>query len=103
MHIYPELKKIAGKNAAIKRLTEQLEEKIDCADLHLQEAYLVDGCSEKDGHLYHKGGRLDSDGLVDNEYYCKQSNGFLEDEYSGTMYYKTDVPGQFVAVPFSTY
>ena len=100
MNIYPEIKKIAGKNEAIKRLGEKLSEKIDCDRLIWESAYFVTGCKERGGHLYKDGKRLDRNGLVDGDYYCTQYTGYCEDDYHGTLYFKTNVPGQFVAVPF---
>ena len=103
MNIYPEIKKIAGKNAAIQRLAEALEDKLDCEDLDWQSARLIDGCTEKNGHLYKNGDKLDRQGLVDADYYCAQYTGYCEDDYHGTLYFKTNAPGQFVAVPFGCY
>ena len=100
MKIYPELKKIAGKNDAIKRLSKSLFQKLDLDGLNLECAYFVIGCTERGGHLYKGGKRLDKDGLVDDLYYCTQYVGYGEDDYHGTLYFKTNVPGKFVAVPF---
>lgn len=100
MKIYPELKKIAGRNESVKRLGEKLSEKIDCDGLCLESAYFITGCKERGGHLYKDGGRLDNCGLVGDDYYCEQHTGYCEDDYHGTLYFKTNVPGQFVAVPF---
>ena len=101
MIIYPEIKKIAGANAKVKRLVDKLGEKMDCDGLNFENAYFIDGCSERNGHLYRNGGRIDRDGLVDDLYYCTQYTGYCEDDFYGTIYFKTNVPGQFVAVPFS--
>ena len=100
MNIYPELKKIAGANAKIERLAEKFSEKLDIDGLAVAGAYLVNGCSEKNGHLYQNGHRLDNHGLVDDDYYCRQFTGYCGDDYYGTLYFKTNVPGQFVAIPF---
>ncbi len=100
MNIYPELKQIAGANEKIKRLAKKVGEKIDCDGLMLESAYLVSGCKEKNGHLYSEGCRMDNSGLVDDDYYCNQHTGYCEDHFYGTLYFKTNVPGQFVAVPF---
>lgn len=104
MTIIPELKKIASLNAKKNRLAEIVAQKIGDGDtdgIDITEAYLVSGCSVKDGHLYHNDSQLDNCGLVDDLYFCKQYTGYLEDDYYGTLYFKTDVPGQFVAVPFA--
>ncbi len=100
MNIYPEFKKIAGLNRKIKDLQEKVSQRIDVEGLDFHAACLVDGCTEKKGHLYRSGNRLDNSGLVDNDYYCRQYTGYCEDDFYGTIYFKTDVPGQFVAVPF---
>lgn len=100
MKIYPELKKIAGKNEAVKGLIEKIREKIGCEGLEFERAYFVNGCEEHGGHLYRGGTRLDNSGNIDDEYYCNKYTGYCEDDYYGTLYFKTDVPGQFVAVPF---
>lgn len=100
MTVIPELKKIAGLNAKIKRLAGIISEKIDADGLNLESAYLISGCSIKGNHLYQDGGRLDNSGLVDDLYYCDQHTGYCEDYFYGTLYFKTDVPGQYVAVPF---
>lgn len=101
MIIYPEIKKIAGALRKIEKLTAVLAEKTDTEGLDFKGCYLVDGCREVNGHLYRDGCRLDNGGLVDDTYYCDQHGGDCEDNYYGTLYYKTNVPGQFVAVPFS--
>lgn len=102
MKIIPELKKIAGHAAAIGRLVDHLNisGKLDTDGLGLEAAYLVDGCREKNRHLYRGDKRLDRQGLVDDLYYCYQKQGYMEDDFYGTLYFKTNVPGQFVAVPF---
>lgn len=101
MIVLPEIKKIAGLNAAILRLSEILREKMDTEGLDWTSAYFVDGCKERNGHLYRRGEMLDRDGLVDDLYYCEQYTGYCEDDFYGTLYFKTNVPGQFVAVPFA--
>lgn len=101
MVVIPELKKIAGLNAKIGRLSEIVAEKMDADGLDIRSAYLVSGCTVKGEHLYQDGGRLDNSGLVDDLYYCKQYTGYCEDDFYGTLYFRTDVPGQYVAVPFS--
>lgn len=100
MIVFPEFKKIAGKNAAIERLAKKLSMKMDVDGLYFDRAYLIEGCKEEGGHLLHGGVALDNAGLVDDLYYCNQSTGYCEDDYFGTLYFKTNVPGQFVAVPF---
>lgn len=100
MIICPEIKKIAGALQKIERLSAALAEKIDTDGLDFKNCYLVDGCREVNEHLYQNGCRLDNGGLVDDVYYCDQYDGYGANSYYGTLYYKTNVPGQFVAVPF---
>lgn len=100
MEIIPEIKKIAGFVSAISNIAERLKEKIDTDGMDYERSYLVSGCKEKNGHLYQHGDRLDNCGLVDDLYYCSQHTGYCEDDFYGTLYFKTNVPGQFVAVPF---
>ncbi len=101
MKIYPEIKNIAGKNEAVKRLGQKLSEKLGHDDLIWETACFVTGCKERGGHLYQNGKQLDNAGLVDNEYYCDEYPGYCEDDgYHGTLYFKTNTPGQFVAVLF---
>lgn len=64
MNIYPEIKKIAGKNASINRLLDVLENNLDCDGLDVRNAHLIDSCKEHDGHLYKDGSKLDNSGLV---------------------------------------
>lgn len=101
MNVYLEFKEIAQANERIKALVSMLEEELDLDGLDIASAYFVDNCEEKNGHLYSDEGRLDNSGLVDDDYYCNQHTGYLGDDFYGTVYYKTDVPGKFVAVPFA--
>lgn len=103
MNVYHELKKIAGLNQRIRYLSERLVDKIDTDELDFTSARLICGCSEKNGHLYQNGVRLDNGGLVDDDYYCRQHTGCCEDDYYGQLYFKTDVPGQFVEISFGYY
>lgn len=101
MNVYKEIKQIAMANSRVKSLATLFAEKFDCDGLDLESAYLIHGCREKNGHLYQNGDRLDNGGLVDDDYYCHQITGYLGDDFYGTIYFKTNVPGEFVAVPFS--
>ena len=109
MKIIPELKKIACLNSKIDYLAGVLrksayEEELEIGDaLDLRSAVIVSGLHVEKGHLYNKNGcRLDNYGLVDDLYYCWQCAGCCEDDYYGTLYFKTDVPGQYVAVRIDT-
>ena len=103
MNIYPEIKKIAELNEEIKQLIEKLDTQLDIDGLDFAAAYFIKDCEEKNNHLYDaEGNQIDNDpdGVVDDDYYCCQYTGYCEDDFYGTVYYKTDIPGQFVAVPF---
>ena len=101
MNIYKEFEQIAEANEQIKQLAKKLEEVMDCDGLDLGSAYFVDDCVERNDHLYNSNGeRLDNCGLTDNDYYCRQYTGYLEDDFYGTLYFKTGTKGRFVAVPF---
>ena len=102
MDIICEMKRIAAANAKrdhwIKRL--ELSGKVEMDGLGFESAELISGCKEKDGHLYRNGCMLDNIGLVDDQYYCYQMQGYCEDHFYGTLYFKTTVPCQFVRVPY---
>ena len=97
--ICPEVKKIACAVDKINRLNKKLSEKFDVEGIEWNTAELITGCSEKDGHLYKNGCRLDS-GNGETEYYVDQCTGYCGDDFHGWLYFKTDVPGQFVQVHF---
>lgn len=102
MNIYPEFKKIAMMNAKIKRMNERLKEKLDMDGLDVGYACLIHGCKVIDGELYQNGEQLtNGGGCVDDDYFVNQSTGYFGDDFYGTVYYRTDVPGEYVAVPFA--
>lgn len=104
MNIYPEIKQIVELNEKITQLIEKLSSQLDVDGCDFYDAYFVENCEEINNHLYDsKENQLDNDsyGLIDDDYYCCQYTGYCEDDFYGTLYFKTDVPGQFVAVPFS--
>lgn len=91
MKIYKEIKEIAKCNSKIERLTDRLSERFDVGDgIEWNTAILV-SMSEKDLK------RLD---LVDGDYYSDHHVGYREDDFYGWLYFKTDVPGQYVRVHF---
>ena len=102
MNIYKEIKQIAKLNEQRYSLVKKLEKDgFDIDGLDLELSYFVNGCIEKNGHLYDENGRrLDNCGLVDNDYYCSQYVGYLGDDFHGTLYYATNEKGVFVAIPF---
>lgn len=104
MVIYEELKKIAQINQERTELYNVLFEKTDLDGLHLDSAEFIKNCVAENGHLYDRcGNQLDNYGLVDDEYYCNQSKGYLDDDYHGVLYYATDEADTFIRIPFSTY
>lgn len=105
MKIIPELKQIVDHKtaiidhkAAIYQLVERLEAdpSLGTHDLRFEDAHLVCGCQERDGHLYRGSRQLDNDGNgpVNDLYYSRKRGS------SGCVYFKTEVPGRFVAVPY---
>lgn len=91
MKIYKEIKEIAKCNSKIERLIDRLSERFDVGDdIEWNTAIFV---SMKDEDLK----RLD---LVDDDYYSDQHKGYWEDGFYGWLYFKTDVPGQYVRVHF---
>lgn len=96
MNIYKEIKEIAKCNSKIKRLADKVNEKMQtdnfsCNDIEWETARLVT-MSRKD---------LEKLDLVDDDYYSEHHRGYLEDDFYGWLYFKTDVPGQYVKVHFS--
>lgn len=104
MKIHKEVKKIAVLSSKLVKLINQLSNEIDTDGCDWQNATFIDGCTEKGGHLYKDGRRLDNGDYTfddaDDYYCCQYSVDYCEDCYYGTLYFKVDVPGQFVAVPF---
>ena len=91
MKIYKEIKEIAKCNSKIERLIDKLSERFDVGDdIEWNTAIFV---SMKDEDLK----RLD---LVDDDYYSDHHKGYWEDGFYGWLYFKTDVPGQYVRVHF---
>lgn len=96
MNIYKEIKEIAKCNSKIKRLADKVNEKMQtdnfsCNDIKWETARLVT-MSRKD---------LEKLDLIDDDYYSEHHRGYLEDDFYGWLYFKTDVPGQYVKVHFS--
>lgn len=94
MNIYKEAKEIAKRNAQIKRLADKLAEKIDVEGVAWSSAQLV-SLSKEDIEGFDPVTSVTEDYLVD------QSTGYCEDDYYGWLYFKTDVPGQYVRVYYA--
>ena len=93
MKRFKEIKKIAKCMEKAKKLAEQLEEKIETSDVEWETAHFVSMSKEELSHL----------DLVDDEYYVKQYQGYIEDDFYGWLYYATNIPGQYVKVHFGSY
>lgn len=91
MNIYKEIKEIAKCNSKIERLAKKVSDKLSFDDIEWETAHLVT-MSKKE---------LEKFPLVDNDYYSDQHVGYCEDDFYGWLYFKTDVPGQYVKVHFS--
>ena len=89
MRVYKEIKKIAKCVGKIHSLAEKLEDKIDTEGIDWFTAEFVT-LNE------HQKKRLK---FVDCDYFCEQRK-IDEDWYCGELYFKTDVPGQYVRVHF---
>lgn len=94
MNTYKEIKEIAKCNAKIKSLAAKLSEKIDTEGLDWSSATFV-SLSKEDIDGFNPVTSVTEDYLVD------QSTGYCEDDYYGYVYFKTDVPGQFVRIYFA--
>lgn len=105
MNIYPEIKQIAGAMDRIHRLANKLKYKCDCSCVDWYTAKLIDGITEKGGFIYDEAGNCLNDdykGTVDDDYYCMPYSGYRGDNTYGYLYFKTNVPGQFVRVYYET-
>lgn len=96
MKIYKEVKKIAGRIAQITRLCESLEAKgLDVEGADWFNAQLVSGLTIKGRYLCEGESCIAEE---NDDYYVCQWTGYCEDDYCGYLYFKTDVPGQYVKV-----
>lgn len=92
MEIYKEIKEIAKAMAKVKHLAEKISEKIDTEGFDWASAEFVSLDKEDIKHFGFEG--------TTEDYYVDQWTGYCEDDYHGYLYFKTDVPGQFVRVYF---
>lgn len=90
MKVFKEIKEIAKCTNKIKNLVDKLEEKMDTDDIDWNTAELVSLNKEQIKRL---------GSVVDDLYYCDQHQ-IYEDWFAGWLYFKTDVPGQYVKVHF---
>lgn len=98
MPIFKAAKRIACLNAQLARHVELISQEIDADGIEWYSAELVSGLTVRDGELY--SGDLPVAEWGD-EYYVNQTQGFFyADDYCGWLYFRTDVPGQYVRVHF---
>jgi hypothetical protein len=93
--IYKEIKRIACLNAQINRLVNILEERFEDYGIDWNSAELVSGLTVGERGLYH--GEICIAEWCD-DYFVNQHTGYCEDSYYGQLYFRTDVPGQYVRV-----
>lgn len=102
--IIKEIAEIAKMNEKIKKLTDEIEEyglDLSSDDIDWTTARIISGLEETNGGLYaEKRFRLDNSGLVDDTWYARQHAGYCGDDFYGVLYFKTEVPGEFVEVDF---
>lgn len=93
MNIYKEIKEIAKCCAKIARLAEKLKDNLDTDGLEWETACFVSLSKEEIEHFEQSNG-------VTDDYYVDQWTGYCGDDFYGWVYFKTDVPGQYVQVHF---
>ena len=95
MNIYKEMKQIAMLNAKQEKLIKSLEEKIDIEGLCFGTACLV-SLTNDDIKRFKETGNY-----VDDDYFVSQHTGYCGDDFYGHLWFKTNVPGQYVRIYFS--
>lgn len=95
MNIYKEIKKLASLNAKREHLIETINRKYgDLGEgVDWNTARFV-SLSKEDIQSFRDSGDEDDD------YFVSQSTGWTCDDYYGHLWFKTDVPGQYVRVYF---
>lgn len=94
MNVYKEAKEIAKCNAKIQSLAAKLSEKIDTEGFDWSSATFVSLSKEDIDHF-------DPVTSVTEDYLVDQRTGYYEDYHYGYLYFKTDVPGQFVRIYYA--
>lgn len=97
MPIYKAAKRIACLNAQLARQVELMNQEIDPDGIEWYSAELVSGLTARDGKLCYENLPVAEWG---DEYYVDQTQGYSGDNYYGWLYFRTDVPGQYVRVHF---
>ena len=96
MKLYKEVKEIAKCVAKMRGFIKKLGDSgLDIEGIEWETARLVSLDKDNIRYLKDKWGETE-------DYYVEQWAGYCEDSFSGTVYFKTDVPGQYVAVDFCT-
>lgn len=94
MKIYKEIKEIAKCRAKMNRMVENLQDKgLDPEGIAWFTAQFVTLKKKDIENFKYTNG-------VTEDYFVSQSCGYLGDDYSGHLYFKTSVPGQYVRVYF---
>ncbi len=94
MTVFKEIKEIAKCMSKINRLAEKLaHDGLDCDGIVWPTATFVSLDKEDIEHFQ------DTNGVTE-EYFVDQWVGYCEDDFHGELYFKTDVPGQYVRVHF---
>ena len=93
MRTFKEVKEIAKCVSKIGTLVDRLGDYIDTEDINWYTAKLVSLDKEDIEHFKNSNG-------VTEEYFVDQWTGYCEDDYHGELFFKTDVPGQYVRVHF---
>ena len=94
MNTYKEIKEIAKCVSKIQRLVKKLEEKIDTDDIDWERAELV-SLTKEQIRRFEK-----TNGVTDDYFVEQHQSGYIEDSFYGWLWFKTDVNGQYVKVPF---
>lgn len=93
MITFKEVKEIAKCVSKIGTLVDRLEDCIDTDGIEWYTAAFVSLDKDDIEHFKNSNG-------VTEEYFVEQWTGYSEDDYYGELYFKTDVPGQYVRVHF---
>ena len=96
METYKEVKEIAKTVSKLKQLIKRCNDKYDMDDWGVDWSSSELVSLGKEDIEYFK----TTNGVTD-EYYVVQHTGYLGDDYYGKLWFKTDVPGQYVRVNFS--
>ena len=93
MRTFKEVKEIAKCVSKIGTLVQRLDGSIDTDGINWYTATLVPLRKEDIEHFEKSSGETE-------EYFVDQWTGYCGDDYHGELYFKTDVPGQYVRVHF---